>query len=61
MIYVPCKDCTKRQVNCHSNCDDYAAFIEENEYRKKQLREYNDMKGEDIERMLKNNKHRGRR
>ena len=53
MIYVPCKDCTKRQVNCHSNCDDYAAFVEENEYRKKQLREYNDMKGEAIERMLK--------
>lgn len=26
MIKCKCKDCTKRQVGCHSTCEDYKAF-----------------------------------
>lgn len=28
MIY-PCKDCQKRQMGCHSKCEDYAVMLEE--------------------------------
>jgi len=28
---APCKDCSDRCVGCHSNCDKYKAFKEENE------------------------------
>lgn len=26
MITVPCKGCTKRQMNCHSTCEDYIQY-----------------------------------
>ena len=32
MSEVPCKHCTRRQLGCHSSCDDYKAFREEIEY-----------------------------
>lgn len=25
-ILAPCKDCEKRQVNCHDNCTRYSAY-----------------------------------
>lgn len=26
---APCKDCTKRHVGCHSECNEYCKFVEE--------------------------------
>jgi hypothetical protein len=28
VITAPCKDCTKRQLHCHSICEDYKAYRE---------------------------------
>lgn len=36
---VPCKDCTERTLNCHSTCERYKQFFEENEKRKAELLE----------------------
>ena len=36
MIYSPCKDCQKRKVGCHSQCEDYLAFRSECDYAKMQ-------------------------
>ena len=35
----PCKDCTDRQIGCHSTCNKYTDYVEQNEKRKAQLRE----------------------
>lgn len=29
MIRVPCKDCTKRHLHCHSSCDEYKQYKSE--------------------------------
>ena len=34
---APCKDCQDRYLGCHSNCDRYRKFLQENE-RIKELR-----------------------
>jgi hypothetical protein len=31
---APCKDCTKRHPNCHSECEDYIAFDNYNKMRR---------------------------
>lgn len=36
---APCKDCGDRQLMCHSKCDKYLRYLEENEKYKKQRRE----------------------
>lgn len=36
-----CKGCTDRYVGCHSTCEDYKKFQEENEKLKKRAREAN--------------------
>lgn len=30
---APCKDCPRREVGCHSKCDDYIKFDAENKAR----------------------------
>lgn len=35
---VPCKDCEKRKVGCHSTCEDYGKFVAYNEERKRAIR-----------------------
>lgn len=25
-MYTPCKDCTDREIGCHSSCDKYATY-----------------------------------
>ena len=27
-LSVPCKDCERREVGCHSKCSDYTAYLE---------------------------------
>lgn len=34
MIKPSCKDCEKRFLGCHSNCEDYKNFLIEREKRK---------------------------
>lgn len=36
-----CKDCTDHYIGCHSTCEDYKKFQEENEKTKKAIREAN--------------------
>lgn len=31
MVTNSCKDCTERHVGCHSDCEKYLKFVEENE------------------------------
>lgn len=37
MITAPCKDCKKRELGCHSKCEEYLNFRveKENEYKEK--------------------------
>lgn len=28
---TPCRDCERREVGCHSKCEDYLAFVKKNE------------------------------
>lgn len=35
MICVPCKECKRRTVKCHAECEEYRKFQEENEKIKK--------------------------
>ena len=41
MAVAPCKDCSKRELGCHSKCPEYIAYRkqqdEENEARRKLL------------------------
>ena len=32
----PCKECKKRQVGCHSTCQDYIQWIDENHQKAKE-------------------------
>lgn len=43
MPKVPCKNCKDRFVGCHSSCEKYKAFKEENEKFKAQVRRERDM------------------
>ena len=36
---TPCKDCTKRQVGCHAQCEDYKAYQDALEDYKRTVRE----------------------
>lgn len=36
-----CKDCTDRYVGCHSTCESYKQYQEENEKARKAVREAN--------------------
>ena len=36
--YAPCKDCAKRKLGCHSDCQDYAEFRQDIDYSNKQRR-----------------------
>lgn len=36
VVKVPCKDCDKRSVGCHSTCEKYIAFTKAREQGKKQ-------------------------
>ena len=42
-----CKDCTKRHVGCHSNCEDYAEQRRQIEETKEKIH-----KGKDLDRTL---------
>ena len=33
-VKPPCKDCIKREIGCHSKCDDYKAWSQEQQERK---------------------------
>ena len=33
-----CKDCTKRHLHCHSDCEDYAELLKENAERNEKIR-----------------------
>ena len=33
MNLCPCKNCTKRTIGCHSNCEDYHQFREDIDYQ----------------------------
>ena len=35
-----CKDCEKRQIGCHSNCEDYLLFREKKDKYNKQSNQY---------------------
>lgn len=35
---VPCYNCTKRSVGCHSTCEEYIAFDQANRARIEQIR-----------------------
>ena len=35
---VPCYNCTKRSVGCHSTCEEYIAFDQANRARTEQIR-----------------------
>lgn len=35
----PCFECNQRSISCHAVCELYKGFVEENEKRKKALRE----------------------
>jgi len=37
---MSCKGCARRYVGCHADCEDYKAFKQEIEERKKREREY---------------------
>lgn len=34
-MLAPCKDCKDREIGCHSKCERYKEFVEENEKLKK--------------------------
>ena len=35
-LYCACKDCTKRYVGCHAECEEYKDFVTRNEKIKQQ-------------------------
>ena len=39
MINAPCKDCIKRQLGCHSTCQDYKQFRKERDFVNQQRRQ----------------------
>lgn len=39
---VPCKDCNKRQVGCHSSCEDYKTYKTENNKRNEKIKRERD-------------------
>lgn len=39
MVLTPCKNCTERQIGCHSVCPRYAEYKEAHEAAKQELRE----------------------
>lgn len=53
----PCKDCTDRQIGCHSTCSKYKAYVDLNEAHKAQLREIqaldNALKGYERRKMVR--------
>jgi hypothetical protein len=38
MLVVPCKDCQKRKVGCHSTCKEYKEFSVANEARREAIK-----------------------
>lgn len=36
---MTCKDCDHRHEGCHSNCEDYKAYVNERERRKQLIKE----------------------
>lgn len=38
-MITSCKDCKKRRANCHAECDDYLAFLEDLKIRKEKIKE----------------------
>lgn len=38
MLVVPCKDCQKRKVGCHSDCAEYKEFSAANEARREAIK-----------------------
>ena len=45
MSRAPCKDCVRRHLGCHSECEDYRKMKEEREEMRKKIRTDNDFKG----------------
>lgn len=35
--FEPCKNCSKRTIGCHSNCEDYKKFIENKAKKSQEL------------------------
>ncbi len=42
-LKTPCMDCTDRHIACHSECDKYKEFKENNEQIKKDIRQKADI------------------
>ena len=40
-MQAPCKDCTDRQLGCHSVCEKYKEYAKHNEERRKLREKYN--------------------
>lgn len=40
-MQAPCKDCTDRQLGCHSVCEKYKEYAKQNEERRKLREKYN--------------------
>lgn len=40
MLQPPCKDCEKRHVGCHSSCEDYKMYHDENVKLQEQRAEF---------------------
>lgn len=39
---APCKNCEKRKLHCHSNCEDYQAFKKQIEDESKKIKDKRD-------------------
>lgn len=38
-----CRECRKRQVGCHSTCEDYLEFVRQNEEEKEKIRKIKEL------------------
>lgn len=43
MLNCKCKDCNKRTINCHSQCEDYKDYVRRNEQIKEKRKELKDL------------------
>lgn len=41
-VVRPCYKCEKREIGCHSNCEEYLRYQSLNEYAKKEKKKYYD-------------------
>ena len=61
MITVPCKDCTDRNLGCHSTCGQYIRFKQEKEQEAQTRREILDFEWSIARNRIERAKKRNRR